>query len=203
MDSLNFFVNFDSKVTLFLKEILPHNAFFDSTFKFFSLQGATIFVWIIIFVLAIIVEERKNPGISSRDKKFIISFTLSLLITFVCVNLILKKIIQRPRPKIISNNLNLSAKNINQIEFIPNNLNMLKLLSVNHCPTDFSFPSSHAALSFASAGIIAYFDKKRLWFYYLVAILISYSRIYLGCHYFLDIFFGAILGYLISKTLLK
>ena len=70
------------------------------------------------------------------------------------------------------------------------------------CEKDFSFPSAHAATAFASAAILTYFDKKRRWFYYTVAILISYSRIYLGCHYFLDVVAGAIIGYIISRALL-
>lgn len=70
------------------------------------------------------------------------------------------------------------------------------------CEKDFSFPSAHAATAFAAAGILTYFDKKRKWFYYTVAVLISYSRIYLGCHYFLDVVSGALVGYIISQLLL-
>lgn len=72
----------------------------------------------------------------------------------------------------------------------------------NICPADFSFPSAHASTAFAAAAVLTYFDRKRRWFYYLVAILISFSRVYLGCHYFLDIFFGALLGYAVSKLVL-
>ncbi|MFA6513419.1 MAG: phosphatase PAP2 family protein, partial [Patescibacteria group bacterium] len=53
-----------------------------------------------------------------------------------------------------------------------------------------------------AATILAYFDKKRRWFYYIIAVLISYSRIYLGCHYFLDVVAGTILGFVISKIIL-
>lgn len=71
------------------------------------------------------------------------------------------------------------------------------------CEKDFSFPSTHAATAFAAATVLIYFDKKRRWFYYSVAILTSYSRIYLGCHYFLDVTAGAIIGYIISRLLLS
>ena len=70
------------------------------------------------------------------------------------------------------------------------------------CEKDFSFPSAHAATAFTAAAILTYFDKKRKWLYYTVAVLISYSRIYLGCHYFLDVISGAIIGYIISQLLL-
>lgn len=71
------------------------------------------------------------------------------------------------------------------------------------CEKDFSFPSGHASTAFAAAVILSAFDKKRKWFYYTVAVLISYSRIYLGCHYFLDVIAGAIIGWLITKLILR
>lgn len=70
------------------------------------------------------------------------------------------------------------------------------------CEKDFSFPSAHAATAFAAATILTFFDKKRKSFYYTIAVLISYSRIYLGCHYFLDVISGAIIGHIISQLLL-
>ncbi|MBI5123334.1 phosphatase PAP2 family protein [Candidatus Roizmanbacteria bacterium] len=70
------------------------------------------------------------------------------------------------------------------------------------CEKDFSFPSAHAATAFAAATVLTFFDKKRRRFYYSVAVLIGYSRIYLGCHYFLDVISGVIIGYIISQLLL-
>jgi undecaprenyl-diphosphatase len=136
----------------------------------------------------VILEERKNPGISKRDKKFIILFSLAFLLTGFLSDIVLKNIFMRPRPFFGSENPN-PTQFLNPTHFL--------------CPTDFSFPSAHTATAFAAATILTFFDKKRRWFYYLVAILIGYSRIYLGCHYFFDVTVGAILGYLISKLLLK
>ncbi len=70
------------------------------------------------------------------------------------------------------------------------------------CGTDFSFPSGHATIAFASATILAEFDKKRKWGYFLVAVLIALSRIYLQCHFLLDIAGGSVMGFMISKLLL-
>ncbi|PIY68809.1 phosphatase PAP2 family protein [Candidatus Roizmanbacteria bacterium CG_4_10_14_0_8_um_filter_39_9] len=71
------------------------------------------------------------------------------------------------------------------------------------CPSDFSFPSGHATSAFAAATILSAYDKKRAWIYYAGAVLISYSRIYLYCHYLLDVVAGALIGYLISSLVLK
>ena len=109
-----------------------------------------------------------------RDLKFIIYFFVSITITFLLVNLGLKNIFHRLRP-----------------------------LTPYHCPHDYSFPSGHASLSFAAATVLAFYDKKRRWGYYFIATLIAYSRIYLECHYFFDVFGGAIIGYVISWLILK
>ncbi len=169
-------------MTNFLAKLIPHNIFFDYLFSFFSLKGSSILIWVLVIILVVIFEERKNPGITKRDKKFIILFSAAFLLTFLLSDIILKNIFLRPRP------------------FLSSSIYHLESLT---CPTDFSFPSAHAATAFAAATILAFFDKKRKWFYFTVAVLISYSRIYLGCHYFLDIIFGALLGFTISKISLK
>lgn len=62
----------------------------------------------------------------------------------------------------------------------------------------FSFPSGHAAIAFALSFVLGKIDKKRAVYYYLLAIVISFSRIYLGKHYPSDVVVGAILGMLIG-----
>jgi len=58
----------------------------------------------------------------------------------------------------------------------------------------YSFPSGHAASSFAVAGSLAWFFKKISPLLLAVAALISFSRIYLFVHYPSDIVAGMILG---------
>lgn len=177
-------IPFDYLLTNLFSKIIPHNIFFDYFFSFFSLKGASIFIWILVIAFVVILEERKNPGLSIRDKKFTVIFSSTFIFTFFVADILLKNIFRRPRPYLLMKS------------FYSN-------LVVGICPIDFSFPSAHAATAFTAAGVLAHFDKKRRWFYYLVAVLISYSRIYLGCHYLLDVVFGAIIGYIISKLILK
>jgi undecaprenyl-diphosphatase len=66
----------------------------------------------------------------------------------------------------------------------------------NYDGGDYGFVSSHAANSFAVAAFISLFFAKR-WVtisMFCWAALVSYSRIYLGVHYPLDITCGALLG---------
>jgi undecaprenyl-diphosphatase len=60
--------------------------------------------------------------------------------------------------------------------------------------TSFSFPSSHAANFFAVAAFFSYFYKKYCWWFFSVAALVAYSRIYIGIHYPFDAIAGAVLG---------
>ena len=60
--------------------------------------------------------------------------------------------------------------------------------------SNYSFPSGHAALFFAMAMVIYFYNKKwGLWFFG-AAILMGLSRIIAGVHYPTDILGGAIIG---------
>jgi undecaprenyl-diphosphatase len=171
--------------TKFLNNLFPHTPLYDLIFSFFSIKGANIVIWIFIIILLIILEERKNPGISKRDKKFIIIFLSAFLTTSVLVEFPLKNFFQRPRP---------NPTSFNQFQPATSNSN---------CPSNFSFPSGHTATAFAAATVLAYFDKKRRFFYYSIATLVAYSRIYLGCHYFFDVIGGGMVGFVIARLLIK
>lgn len=166
----------DSQITVSLYNLLPHNSYFTAFFSFLSLYGNSFFIWIFIVIAAILLEEKRHPGIQKKDIKFALTFVISFFTTSGLV-LVLKEIVQRPRP------------------FVP------QLVKAVSCNFDYAMPSGHAAAAFAAATILAYFDKKRRWLYYVIAILVSFSRIYLGCHYFLDVVIGSTLGLFVSKLI--
>jgi len=66
-----------------------------------------------------------------------------------------------------------------------------------------SFPSNHAANSFAFATVLSYFYDKNKIILFSIASLIAFSRVYVGVHYPTDIFFGALTGYIISWIILS
>lgn len=68
-------------------------------------------------------------------------------------------------------------------------------------PSDYSFISGHAASSFSIATLsILYLRKKIKWIYLLILwpVLFTFSRMYLGVHYPLDILAGSIVGVLFA-----
>ena len=70
---------------------------------------------------------------------------------------------------------------------------------------DFGFVSSHAANTFAMALFTTKLFKNSYysWFIFIWAAVVSYSRIYLGVHYPLDIFGGALLGIILGILVFK
>jgi undecaprenyl-diphosphatase len=111
-------------------------------------------------------------------KALLLLLILAPVVSFFTTEVLLKPLFQRPRPY---------------------------LLYPEHaatCPDNYSFPSGHASLAMSGAVILAYFDPKRALFYYLSALAICYSRIYLLCHYVLDVAAGSLVGVGIALLLL-
>ncbi len=133
-------------------------------------------VWVIIWLIVLFFYIRKEER---NHHLFTMYFFSSFLVAYIFSNEIIKNIVGRLRPWVVWH------------------------LSSTYCPLDYGFPSTHAATAWALAVICSHFDKKHRLFYYLLAVLISYSRVYLYCHYFLDILAGGILGYLISTIILR
>ena len=70
-----------------------------------------------------------------------------------------------------------------------------------HVPHDHSFPSGHAATSFACATTLALAFPRLAVPLYVLAAAIAYSRVYVGVHYPLDVVGGAVLGIAVAIAL--
>ncbi len=129
-----------------------------------SLYGRVDF-WVPIVALMWIFGKTK-------EKKAALILVVVFLI-IIAVGLTFKGVYYRPRPF-----LTLSGVTT----FLP-------------LPTDSSFPSGHALIVFGGAAIALLFLKKRYSIPLLIeALLVCYSRIYIGFHYPTDVFSGALLG---------
>ncbi|MFL5953653.1 MAG: phosphatase PAP2 family protein [Gaiellaceae bacterium] len=65
-----------------------------------------------------------------------------------------------------------------------------------------SFPSGHAATSFACATVLAHYVPRLRVVFFVLAALIAFSRVYNGMHYPSDVLAGSILGVLTALLLL-
>ena len=66
-----------------------------------------------------------------------------------------------------------------------------------------SFPSNHASNMFALATTVGYFYPKTKNSLYFLAIIVCFSRVYVGVHYPFDVLIGGIVGYSISWIIIN
>lgn len=150
---------------------LPHTAVSNDMALLLSGIGGGGLVWILLGLFLFFREEKK-------DHYFIIPFLATGISTFILVEGIMKPLIGRFRPAV--------------------DMGALIIGSVDHSK---SFPSGHAAIAFALAGLIVAKEKAwKIWVYPL-AVAICLSRIYLGKHYPLDVIGGAVVGILLSRII--
>lgn len=69
--------------------------------------------------------------------------------------------------------------------------------------TGYSFPSGHTTSSFAAAGVLATKIKKYRIVFWILAVSIAFSRLYLLVHYPSDVIVGILLGLLCSFIVVK
>lgn len=116
-----------------------------------------------------------------RSRKAGISLIAALGIGWLLSTCGLKEIIARPRPFNTEGGL-LSAADL--LIGIPSGT--------------FSFPSGHALSSFSAAAVLFSYSKKIGIPALVLAVLISFSRLYLYVHFPSDILAGALLGVLLA-----
>jgi undecaprenyl-diphosphatase len=68
-------------------------------------------------------------------------------------------------------------------------------------PRDPSFPSGHAATSFAAATVLTFAFPRLAPALFVLAGAVAFSRVYVGVHYPLDVVGGAALGVLVATVL--
>jgi len=169
----------DTDVFLFLNGL--HNTFSD--FLMYWISNKYIWIPLYVFFLFLIIKKYKWKSL------VVLGFIILLIFLSDQISVIIKESVQRFRPT--------------HQEEISDLVHHVK----GYKGGDFGFISSHASNSFALAVfLIGLFGKQFKYFTPLIifwAVLISYSRIYLGVHYPGDVIAGALLGSILGLVLGK
>lgn len=108
-----------------------------------------------------------------KTRKIGLVVMAAVILDSILCNVILKNIFLRPRPCDVNTAINL---------LIPR-------------PSGYSFPSGHTSASFAAVSALYFLGENKIWKAALaLAILISFSRMYLYVHYPTDVLGGILVG---------
>ncbi len=170
-------LEFDKELFLYLNGF--HKPWLDAVMLFFSKSK----VWIPLYLI-IAFYLFKNFG-SKDSLRYIVLILLVVGLSDFIASGIMKPYFQRLRP--CHDFLN-------------------EMVLVGKCGGKYGFVSSHAANSFALFfSVYKIFGKNHFWTYFLFvwAIIVSYSRIYLGVHFPIDVFLGGLIGILVSTLIFE
>ena len=136
----------------------------------FSALGNMGFIWIVIGVVCLFFAEKRPTGIC---------IFLTIAVVYIVSEVILEPTIARVRPCDASIGVN-------------------AVIGVSH--SGYSFPSGHTTISFAIATVICMMSDshKSKISAVLLAIIIAFSRLYLGVHYPTDVLAGMLIGIVLA-----
>lgn len=163
----------DEFVSLFVLNNL-HHEFLTPIMIFVSNMSNTGLIWIILNSIIILYT-------AIRYKKLnlvCIVALITLLLGWLLNDKVLKVLFNRPRP-------------FTELEEI-----RLFMESIGYTVSGASFPSGHSFSCMEQAVILGGMNKKLGCFTVPFALLVAFSRIYLGAHYLTDVITGLCLGLL-------
>ena len=164
----------DSKALIFVIEHC-RCAFFDVLMPVITSFGDKGFIWIAAAAVFILIG---NPDFPWRKWGVLLFAGLGMNALFC--NVILKPLFARIRP-----------------------YNLFDYTVLIEHVGDYSFPSGHTSTAFAAAVILYAMNKKAGVAAYIFAVIMAFSRVYVGVHFPTDVLCGALVGIVVARGVLR
>lgn len=141
-----------------------------------SMRGLTIIMkGAHAMTMGLLVAALRDP---ERGSKVMAQVLPSLWITTAIIEVPVKHFFRRRRPFI----------------------DVVRAIVVGRRPGSFSFPSGHSAAAFAGATLLRRYYPRWTSLFYLLAVMVGLSRVYLGAHYPGDVAVGAVSGTMLAEV---
>lgn len=166
---VSFIQRLDNYILCAIKKYVQ-NKYLDILMPIITAMGDLGFIWIMVAVVLLLDKPYRLIGDT---------VILTLIISTIIGEGIVKHIVRRARPCNHENNVSLLITQ----------------------PISYSFPSGHTLSSFAVAEVLSMYFTQYKFIFMTVAFLIALSRLYLYVHYPTDVIAGIIVGILCSKLI--
>ena len=163
-----------------VQETIGQINFIAQIMRILTYAGDAGLIWVIISLPFMFNKKTRLVGLSILVCWGVAAFQNQFFI---------KEIVGRARPFTYDSDIRIYAESwLNPVGSFP--------FSVFQIPKDTSnsFFSTHTVMSFACATPVFFFYRKAGWPIYILAALVSFSRIFFGVHYPSDVIGGAVLG---------
>lgn len=167
---LDFIYHIDQSIMLWLQDVV-RNPLLSKLLVPLTTIGYAGTLWIILSIVMLFFRKTRKVGWLSL---------LTMLVCYLFNDILLKELVQRPRPF----------------------MDLPQLQVIESKPTSWSFPSGHACSSFAAASTYSKGEEPR-WLkglFWFLAVAMAFSRPYVGVHYPTDVLAGACIGLLGSAS---
>jgi undecaprenyl-diphosphatase len=182
---LDFLTQLDSHIFILINS--HHTLFFDKFFLIITQLGNGCIAVPLVAVIIVAITPRS----------FLARALLCAAIAGICAgaaNTQIKRAVHRPRPVVY-----FEKQLIPRME---NSMASTKVHIVGKCWRQNSFPSGHAATAFAAATILALLYGGSFSLCFVPALLVAYSRVYIGVHFPIDVLGGAVLGSVVAMLVI-
>ncbi len=160
-------LEWDASILLWIQENMRTDLM-TTIMKAITRLGDAGSLWVVLSIVLLVINKTRKVGAASA---------VSLILTFVVVNVGIKNLVARTRPyEVIDGLVSLVGKQ-----------------------SDFSFPSGHSAHAFAVGVVILIMMPRKIGVpIFVISVLMAFSRLYVGVHYPTDVIAGAFLGTLMA-----